>query len=101
LDAVIKIQNPKIGKVIGIDLFIPPDSLKGGYNITVHRQGQKYESRFLLLANTAMMCTLTAHSQLEVRELTVRERTGHLPSYAEAKKMKSLYIPMAAALGLA
>jgi len=24
---------------------------------------------------------------------TVRERTGHLPSYAEAKKMKSLTLP--------
>jgi len=35
-----------------------------------------------------MMSTLTAHCQWE--DETVRERTGHPPSYAEAKKMKSL-----------
>jgi len=34
------------------------------------------------------MGTLTAHWQWE--DETVRERTGHPPSYAEAKKMKSL-----------
>jgi len=33
------------------------------------------------------MSTLTVHCQWE--DETVRERTGHLPSYAEAKKMKS------------
>src|SRR6218665_915042 len=35
-----------------------------------------------------MMSTLTAHCQWE--DETVRERTGHPPSYAEAKKVKSL-----------
>ena len=40
------------------------------------------------LANSAMMSTLTLHCQWE-NEM-VRERTGRLPSYAEAKKMKSL-----------
>jgi len=40
------------------------------------------------LANSAMMSTLTAHCQWE--DETVRESTGHPPSYAEAKKMKSL-----------
>jgi len=39
------------------------------------------------LANSATMSTLTAHCQWEGE--TVRERTGHLPSYAEAKNMKS------------
>src|SRR6218665_1761180 len=39
-------------------------------------------------ANSAMMSTLTAHCQWE--DDTVRERTGHPPSYAVAKKMKSL-----------
>src|SRR6218665_36552 len=56
------------------------------------RPGQKSGLRFLLhlcpLANSAMNSTLTAHCQWEVE--TVRERTGHQPSYAEAKKMKSL-----------
>ena len=54
--------------------------------------GQKFWLRFLLhlhlLANSAMMSTLTVNCQWE--DETVRERTGHLPSYAEAKKMKSL-----------
>ena len=40
------------------------------------------------VANSAMMSTLTAHFQWE--DETVRERTGHPHSYAEAKKMKSL-----------
>ena len=40
------------------------------------------------LANSAMMITLTAHCQWE--DETVRERTGHPPSYAVVKKMKSL-----------
>ena len=40
------------------------------------------------LANSAMTSTLTVHCQWE--DETVRERTGHPPSYAEAKKMKSL-----------
>jgi len=35
-----------------------------------------------------MMSTLTVHCQWE--DETVREMTGHPPSYAEAKKMKSL-----------
>jgi len=38
------------------------------------------------LANSAVMNTLTTHCQWG----TVREKTGHLPLYAEAKKMKSL-----------
>src|SRR6218665_2759757 len=56
------------------------------------RPGQKFISRALLhlcpLANSAMMSKLTTHCQWE--DETVRERTGHPPSYAEAKKMKSL-----------
>src|SRR6218665_1071270 len=40
------------------------------------------------LGNLAVMSTLTAHCQWE--DETVRERTGHPPSFAEAKKMKSL-----------
>ena len=40
------------------------------------------------LANLALMSTPTVHCQWE--DETVRERTGHPPSYAEAKKMKSL-----------
>ena len=40
------------------------------------------------LANSAMMSTLIAHSQWE--DETMRERIGHPPSYAVAKKMKSL-----------
>jgi len=39
-------------------------------------------------ANSAMMSTLTAHCQWE--DETVMERNGHPPSYAVAKKMKSL-----------
>jgi len=31
----------------------------------------------------------------------MRERTGHLPSYAKAKKMKSLTLILMAAVGLA
>ena len=41
-----------------------------------------------LLANSAMMSTLTVHCQWE--DETMRERDGRPPSYAEAKKMKSL-----------
>ena len=52
------------------------------------RPGQKFGSRFLLhlhpLANSAMTSTLTACSQWE--DETVKERTGHAPSYAKAKK---------------
>src|SRR6218665_1671583 len=40
------------------------------------------------LANSAIMSTLTEHCQWE--DETVKERTGHPPSYAEAKKMKPL-----------
>ena len=54
--------------------------------------GLKFGSRFLFylrsLANSDMMSTLTAHCQWE--DETVREKTGHQPSYAVAKKMKSL-----------
>jgi len=54
--------------------------------------GQKFGSRFLFhlrpLANSAMMSKLTTHCQWE--DEMVRERTDHLPSYAEDKKMKSL-----------
>jgi len=62
-------------------------------NHEVQGSGQKFGSRYLLhlhpLANSAMMSTLTAvHCQWE--DETVRGRTGHPPSYAEAKKMKSL-----------
>ena len=56
-------------------------------------QGRNLDrSRFLLhlrpLANSAMMSTLIAHCQWE--DETVRERIGHPPSDAVAKKMKSL-----------
>jgi len=51
------------------------------------------------LSNSAMMSTLTAHCQRE--DEMVRERTGHLPSYAEAKNVKSLTLQPMAALGLA
>src|SRR5688572_7056066 len=54
--------------------------------------GQKFGSRFLPhvcpLANSARMSTLNAYCRWE--DETARERTGHPPSYAEAKKMKSL-----------
>src|SRR6218665_1267390 len=54
--------------------------------------GQKFASRFLShlypLANSAMMSTLTAPCQWE--DEVVRERIGHQPSCAKAKKMKSL-----------
>jgi len=54
------------------------------------RPGQKFGSRFLLrlhfIANLAMMITLTAHCLWE--DVMARERTGRLPSYAMAKKMK-------------
>src|SRR6218665_2203429 len=56
------------------------------------RTRQKFSLRFLLhlrpLAKSAMMSTLTAHCQWE--DETARKSTGHPPSYAEAKKMKSL-----------
>ena len=52
--------------------------------------GQIFGSRFLLyiapLANFAMMITLPCQWE----DVMVRERTGHLPSYSKAKKMKSL-----------
>src|SRR6218665_1047484 len=41
-----------------------------------------------LLANSAMMSTLSVHCQW--KDETERERTGPPPSYAEAKKIKSL-----------
>src|SRR6218665_2491054 len=54
--------------------------------------GQKFGSRYLFhlhpLANSAMMSTLTIHCQWE--DEMGRERFDHPPSYAEAKKMKSL-----------
>src|SRR6218665_1415212 len=53
---------------------------------------QKCGSRFLChqrpLANSDMMSTLTTHCQWE--DETVRERTGHPPSYSVARKMKWL-----------
>src|SRR6218665_2278974 len=42
------------------------------------------------LANSSMMSTQTVHCKWE--DETVRERTGHPPSYTEAKKMKSLIL---------
>src|SRR6218665_2480318 len=73
-------------------------------SIRMYSQGQKFGSRFLLhrrpLANSAMMSPLTAHCQWE--DETVRERTGQPPSYAEAKKMKSLTLHThGCAIGLA
>jgi len=48
--------------------------------------------RFLLhlrpITNSAIISTLTAHCQWE--DEAARERTGNPPSYAKAKKMKSL-----------
>jgi len=83
---------------------VPPTGVDGGLVNSVldcqsrgsgikSRPGQKFGSRFLLhlrpLANSAMMSTLTIHCQWE--DEMVRERTGHLSSYAEAKeKLKSL-----------
>src|SRR6218665_333199 len=56
------------------------------------RPVQKFGSRFLLhlcpLANSAMMNTWTTHCHWE--DEMVKETTGHPPSYAEAKKIKSL-----------
>src|SRR6218665_751337 len=56
------------------------------------RPQQKFGSRFLLhvhpIANSAMMSTLAVYCQYE--DETVRERTGHQPSCAGAKKMKLL-----------
>ena len=53
------------------------------------RPEQKFGSRLLRhLHSSAMMSTLTVYCQWE--DETVRDRTGHPPSYAEAKKMKSL-----------
>ena len=54
------------------------------------RPGQKFGSRFLLhqcpLANSARMSTVCCRREDE----TAMQRTGHPPSYAEAKKIKSL-----------
>src|SRR5678816_4093294 len=50
--------------------------------------GQKIWLYVRPLANSAIMSTLTVHCRWD--DETVRERTGHPPSYAEAKKMKSL-----------
>ena len=54
--------------------------------------GRKFGLRVLFhlhaLANSAMMSTLTVYCQWE--DEMARERTGHLASYAEAKKMKLL-----------
>ena len=56
------------------------------------RPGQKFSSRVLFhlhpLANSAMMSTVTTHCQWE--DEMVRERSGHQPSYTEAKKIRSL-----------
>src|SRR6218665_1225974 len=60
--------------------------------VEIPARAELFGSRFLFhlcfLGNSAMMSTLTAHYQWE--DETVRERTGHPPSYAEAKKFKSL-----------
>src|SRR6218665_2401911 len=42
------------------------------------------------IANSAMMSTLNVHCHRE--DETVRERTGHSPSHAKAKKMKSFLL---------
>src|SRR6218665_2608267 len=56
--------------------------------------GQKIGSRFLRhshpIANSAMMSKLTLTIYCQWEDKTVREKTGHPPSYAEAKKMKSV-----------
>src|SRR6218665_1049509 len=56
------------------------------------RSQQKFGSRFLLhlcpLDNSTTMSTLIIHCWWE--DETVRERPGHPPSYAEAKKIKLL-----------
>jgi len=48
------------------------------------------------LANSVVMSTLTARCEFEFEVVTVREtmreRTGYPPSYAEAKRMKSLIL---------
>src|SRR6218665_834917 len=46
----------------------------------------KISPNLCLLANSAVMSTLTAHCQW--KDETVRERTGHPLSYAKAKKIK-------------
>ena len=62
--------------------------------------GQKFGSRFLLLlCPSAMMSALTIHCQWE--DEMVREKIGHLPTYAEAKKMTLLTLLPMVALGLA
>src|SRR6218665_2928156 len=48
----------------------------------------KKNSPYFPFHNVGRSGTLTVHCQRE--DETVRERTGHPPSYAEAKKMKSL-----------
>ena len=64
---------------------------------SVNRQNRLWYYRYMFFnlqsalkfkVNSAMMSTLTAHCQWE--DETVRERTGHPPSYAVAKKMKLL-----------
>jgi len=49
------------------------------------------------LANSATMGTQTEHCQWE--DETASKRTGHQPSYAEAKKVTSLIIIPMIALG--
>jgi len=49
--------------------------------------------------NSAIMSILTVYCLWE--DEMVRERTGHIPSYAEAKKMKLLTFQSLAASGLA
>src|SRR6218665_965609 len=56
---------------------------------------QKFGSSILLhlrsLSNSPMMNTLNTSSQCcQLEDETVRERTGHPPSYSVAKKIKSL-----------
>lgn len=62
------------------------------------RQGRHYYRRYSLLhffslplapkTNSVMMITRGKHCQWEVK--TAKDITGHMPSYADTKKMKSL-----------
>jgi len=81
--------------------FAPPSTLTGSN----HGQGRNFVRDFCStwtpsqLRHSAMLSALTTHCQWENE--TVRERTGHSPSYAEAKKMKSLTLHTHSCLGLA
>ena len=81
--------SQKLGERFPVISVLDRQSRGSGFK---SRQGQIFGSRFLLrlhpLANSAMMSTLTAHCQWE--DDTAMERTGYPPSYAEAKKLKSI-----------